>query len=673
VPAAGSSVTLGSAPPDPIDSTPDLGALLGAPAGRTRTTTRRCRSRRSSRPPTRPRLRSASGRSSCRSPTWCRRRRSSASRRCRRPARPTARPTSACSARRPRLDRVYPGAADPAGEPVPQQPVVRVRSARRGEVVQPVAADPEPDELGSKGDFGTLPPSPDAYRGGASFDFGSSFADFDLGSVPAPPPVPPAPGESKVGLGDLGPVLPAPGWLDSAPPVAAPGAPGAEESSDIFAGRGAKAADPGENSDVLAATSGAPPRPSDAPLAFNDPPTGAADLDLADLAEAEPFDDVELVDAEPVPAGDSESIHGAPRAGPADALFDSATLAPRDRRAGLRGRPAGRPGRVQHPRRAEHPGPVPGRRVVGAGGGTGRQRHPVRRAGRRGCSNSPRGRAAPAGLFDDAEPTARRRRTGGRRGRADDVAAFSDHPDPDVTVATPAARAAQLGRLRAARGPPRRTPGQVDFDAVELTDARPAHPAAPAGSLSAILRGELPDDSEELGRTAPTRVAPNQDDVTREPVASVDYLSESNEEAALPAPRPTPGAGPAAQAGGEGEVEEGPPRRLRGADRGAGQAEDQDREGRPSRRGARRAGPSPARWSGAWPPAPRSPAAYFGGAIPNAEKGAPAPGGSGTPPARLPGGRPAPRGRGVQPGGSRSRWARGRRRSSTSRRTSRRT
>lgn len=213
---------------------------------------------------------------------------------------------------------------------------------------------PDPDAIGSKGDFGVLPPRPAAGPRDASFDFinvpgGRSFAEIDIsGKViepAAPAPVPPAV-DSKVGLGHqepVEPVAPASGWLDAeaAPvPVAGPAdVPVVDpaDGSDIFAGTPVKPAEPVETSDVLTATSGASPlpepprptepvRPSDVALTFNQPPGGStlqdADLDDLPLAEADSGTDFALP-----PATDEESIHDMPALDAAHPLFDSGTLA----------------------------------------------------------------------------------------------------------------------------------------------------------------------------------------------------------------------------------------------------------------------------------------------------------------------------------------------------------
>ncbi|HEY1187176.1 MAG TPA: tetratricopeptide repeat protein [Gemmata sp.] len=217
----------------------------------------------------------------------------------------------------------------------------------------------EPDEIGSRGDFGVLPPRPTAGPRDASFDFINvagerSFAEIDLGGKvagppAAPPPAPPLPTpqgpDSKVELGASETVQPASGWLDDDAPVQPVAdadlldlpVAGAVESSDIFAGFPVRTAEPVETSDVLSATAGAPPlagapsppepvRPSDVALTFNEPPDGSTvqDGDFSDLPLAEDAADSGTALAR---ATDDESIHDAPALPAEHPLFDSGTLA----------------------------------------------------------------------------------------------------------------------------------------------------------------------------------------------------------------------------------------------------------------------------------------------------------------------------------------------------------
>ncbi|AWM41710.1 Tetratricopeptide repeat protein [Gemmata obscuriglobus] len=455
---------------------------------------------------------------------------------------------------------------------------------------------PGPDELGSKSDFGTLPPRPAAVPRDASFDFinvGSrgSFADLDANGRPVAKATPaPDPAVRLGNVEPVEPVAPVSGWLDPESHLSAAPHPDAVGASDIFAAP-APHAEPSETSDVLAATSGSQP------FEVVPPPLGSAsheDDDFSDLPLAEVDDAPESGDLHAL-RGDDESIHDMPAPDAGGPLFDSGPLvnAPdlppgADDEPDYGAPPAFTPDassiladlsapdftlddassvQVEAPGIARTLGSGPSEAAFEltvpddpisadlfgdaeqGGGATGwdEQSGPNLLAGRSGGDeptdldllddDAPLS-SAPSSIFSGA------RDAGNKSGKR-----TAPPVPPDATVAAEPLGTGSKNRPAvpnidsrdfelpgAKSGPADDEAGQIDFEMGDADDGEHTRAAPQDVSLSAIIRDELPDDSEEMStRIAPRRV-PNPDDETRPPEVSLDYLSESTEGSALALP-----------------------------------------------------------------------------------------------------------------------------------------
>ncbi|MDY3553974.1 hypothetical protein R5W24_003088 [Gemmata sp. JC717] len=447
---------------------------------------------------------------------------------------------------------------------------------------------PGPDELGSKSDFGTLPPRPPAAPRDASFDFinvGSrgSFADLDAVAKGR------AESDSAVGLGNMEPVepvAPVSGWLDPESHLSAAPHPDAVGTSDIFAAP-APPTEPSETSDVLAATSGSPP-PFEV-VAPPEPLGGALHEsdDFSDLPLAEVDDAPESVDLHAL-RGDDESIHDMPAPDAGGPLFDSGQLvnAPdlppgADDEPDYGAPPAFTPDassiladlsapdftlddassvQVEAPgmERTLGSGPseaafeltVPDEPISadlfegadegdGAAGWAGR--HDAEPTDLDLLDDELPLSAAPSSIFSGSAGARDAGNKSGKRG--------APPVPPDATVAAeplgtgsknrPAvpnidSRDFELPGVKGGRADDEA--GQIDFEMSDADDGEHTRAAPKDVSLSAIIRDELPDDSEEMSTRVAPRRGPNPDDETRPPEVSLDYLSESTEGSALALP-----------------------------------------------------------------------------------------------------------------------------------------
>ncbi|MBP3959046.1 hypothetical protein J8F10_27700 [Gemmata sp. G18] len=123
-----------------------------------------------------------------------------------------------------------------------------------------------------------------------------------------------------------------------------------------------------------------------------------------------------------------------------------------------------------------------------------------------------------------------------------DAVEFTDFPELNATVVRPPADDLAQDLSSANFELPElpdtgEADGSVDWSDAALAADENATRATPDGvSLSAILRGELPDDSAEMPTRNTGSLAPSSTDPTREPVVSVDWLSGSAEGSAVSEP-----------------------------------------------------------------------------------------------------------------------------------------
>ncbi len=220
----------------------------------------------------------------------------------------------------------------------------------------------------------------------------------------------------------------------------------------------------------------------------------------------------------------------------------------------------------------------------------------------------------PSSIFTGSPPAGASARIGGRAASdeptgdltdavADEAVEFTDYPEFGATVergALPPASDKRITGLSSAEFevpavPAAQQPddgGAFDWDAQPMAEGDDATRGMPQdASLSAILRGELPDDSDELPTKSTRPLTPAPADADEEPVVTVDWMSGSAEGSAVAEPVETFPTAPPAPLPKKGKPRA---RATRAPTR-------KRRRSRPSRR-SRRAGAIPVR-----APAPRPP------------------------------------------------------------------